>query len=149
MRVSSSRLSSRSKKVCLVLPFLRTDNSRPNVDTACGMEAIRDPAIEAAFARMDPFWPLASTDNGVHYGPFHNGIFGLWRIASAGTFETHVSIPERCYSLVAGARVWARMIAIPSNMATYSEANHDNSTPGNISLQHVWPYSFLLEFDDG
>ncbi|KAF4745605.1 hypothetical protein FOZ63_019353, partial [Perkinsus olseni] len=110
------------------------------------MKAIRDPAIEAAFARMDPFWPLASTDNEVYP---HNGIFGLWRITGAGTFETHVSVPDSSCSSVTGARVWARMIAIPSNMATHSEGNNNNSTTGNVSLQHVWPYSFLLEFDDG
>ncbi|KAF4659976.1 hypothetical protein FOL46_006359 [Perkinsus olseni] len=141
-------LVSIGKKECRISFILRTANSRPNVDTACGMKAIRDPAIEAAFARMDPFWPLASTDNEVY--PRH-GIFGLWRITGAGTFETHVSVPDSSCSSVTGARVWARMIAIPSNMATHSEGNNNNnnSTTGNVSLQHVWPYSFLLEFDDG
>ncbi|EER06762.1 sumo ligase, putative [Perkinsus marinus ATCC 50983] len=107
-----------------------------------GMTAFRDSVVEAAFARMDPFWPLV-VDN----VPPNDGIVGLWRIADQGSYETYLSMPDSSLCSAPGARIWARMMAIPPRMLTPSDANTFIHT--KVSLQHVWPHSFLLEFADG
>ncbi|KAF4649701.1 hypothetical protein FOL47_001805 [Perkinsus chesapeaki] len=99
---------------------------------------IRDPSIENIISRMDPFWPLVADNS--------DGILGTWRIAGPGTYQARLSVPNRNKFGKTGARIWARMIAIPSSMMS---GGNDKSGKYKLSFHHVWPYSFLLEFDDG